>query len=139
MTDRPVGFYIKKINDEFYKEMNRDLKAYDLTASQMQFLIVLYLHQQAMTIKELQNHLHVAQPTVTGIAARLADKKMITIAVAPEDHRQKIVFETNKSLKLLHQLYLTSQRAERRLLRALTSDEQIELKTLLQKVFNSIK
>lgn len=136
MANNRIGFYIKKINDAFYKKMNQDLKKYNITASQMQFLLLLHDHHGSMPMREMQKILHVAQPTLAGIASRLADKKIITLSVDPNDRRSKIVSETDK---LGRDLLKKRGEADQRLLGALSPNEQNELESLLKKIFHSLE
>ena len=88
---------IKQIDDGIQKQMNHDLKKYDLTFSQMSLLMLLFSEEsRSLTMKEIEKSLRVAQPTVAGIIKRLKEKEFIGISSKEGDGRIKIVVLTEK-------------------------------------------
>jgi DNA-binding MarR family transcriptional regulator len=141
MTERStdnIGFYIKKINDTLEKRLNHDLQPFGITSSQMLFLMTLMPAEQ-LPMKELQCRLHVAQPTIAGITARLVNKSLIVVTVDQVDHRNKLVQITSAGQQLCQQLQRQQGAADAKITASLTETEYQQLRQLLRKIFASIE
>lgn len=137
--DRKISFYLKAINDEMRRRFNNDLEPYDLTASQLYFLIQLGFHHGQMRLKEMQQAMHVSQPTVAGISARLVNKNLISLERDPEDARVKYAILTEKGRQHAELFRDKGIKAGHQMLEGLTETEKEILFTLLKKVFESVK
>ena len=87
-SKKNIGFLIKQINNNYERELNKNLKKMDLTASQYEVLDYLMHSRKAdVCIKDVQKALNYKQPTVTGILSRLEEKGFIGLEGASGDKR----------------------------------------------------
>ena len=87
-----VGLIIKQIHDAVGKVVNKELKAKDLTFSQLHMLWTLKNTKGGtLTLKELEKSLCIAQPTALGIAKRLEQKGFVEGGFDSADKRIKLI------------------------------------------------
>lgn len=75
-----VGIYIKKINDMIEKQINKNLKEYDLTMTQGR--IIRYLNankDKNITQKDIEKEFNISHVTVSGIISRLENGGFIKV------------------------------------------------------------
>ncbi|MGP1361716.1 MAG: MarR family winged helix-turn-helix transcriptional regulator [Candidatus Fimenecus sp.] len=77
MTKKDFGLTFKKINIALERKFNISLKEYDLTVPQAHILGYLYYHGGKAKMSEIETHLNVSHPTVTGLFKRLEQKGFI--------------------------------------------------------------
>ena len=91
------GELIKRLNDILGRCANEELRADDMTSSQVKMLMIINeTKDECITLKELEKHFGVAQATIAGTAARLEKKGMIESFYDPSDKRVKHVRITDK-------------------------------------------
>lgn len=123
------GELIKRLNDILGRCSNEELRADDMTSSQVKMLMIINeTKDECITLKELEKHFGVAQATIAGTAARLEKKEMIESFYDPSDKRVKHVRITDKAMLEKEKWFLS----------ALSADEKEELHRLLQKVYDDV-
>jgi len=133
------GRLIKQINDALEKNANNNLRADDLTLSQLNVLMILNeLPEKRMTMKELEHILKVAQPTVVGIIKRLEQKDLVESFGDATDKRIKNVKLTYNGKACCNNAKSRMDEAEEKLLSKLSKVQQEELISLLQIVHQSM-
>ena len=130
------GALIKKIHDEIEKQANALLRQQDLTLSQMNVLMELdAISSHALTLKELEALLHVAQSTAAGIVMRLEQKGFVESFTDENDRRVKKVAITPSGMECCKNAASDVGRMETQLLSELTDAEKVLFRDLLEKVF----
>ena len=72
---QPIGFIIKQINNVFEKELNEKVKKLGLTSSQCAVLDYLFhTSKDEISQRDVERHLSLKNPTVTGLLKRLDEK-----------------------------------------------------------------
>ncbi|MCH3914534.1 MAG: MarR family transcriptional regulator [Acidaminococcaceae bacterium] len=133
------GAMIKYIHTILDKKANNDLRSSDLTFSQITTLVlVAETPGKQLSLKKIQEALHIAQPTVTGIVARLKQKNMIEIKEDKADGRIKLVSITAKGEKQSKLAFASMKRTEAWLRAPLTDEEEKTFLVLLKKVCDGI-
>ena len=131
---------IKQINDSLEKNANNVLRAQDLTMSQIAVLIALdQAYEKTLSMKQLQAHFGVAQPTMFGTVRRLEMKGLVTCFANPDDRRAKVVQLTVAGKRKCDSGYVHMDDAEAQLLQALDKSEREQLRTLLEKIRLSLR
>lgn len=129
---------IKQIHSELEKNANNALRKDDLTIAQTGVLLTLSEAEgQQMEQKQLEESLHVAQSTVTGIVKRLEFKGFVETFSDSEDKRVKLVHITPSGLEISEKTKGNMEKTEAELTSSLTETERNILISLLQKVRNS--
>lgn len=77
MTGKNLGLTLKKINIALERKFNITLKEFDLTVPQAHILGYLYYNGGRARMSEIEAHLNVSHPTVTGLFKRLEQKGFI--------------------------------------------------------------
>lgn len=140
MEEQDCGTLLKQINDAMEKMANNALRSQGLTFSQMRVLSELSRAQEGqLSLKELEQTLHVAQSTAAGIISRLEAKGVVASAGDPKDRRVKLVRITAAGLELIQTSVPHRIEAEKQLLSGLTEAEQTIFYTLLKKVRDSLQ
>ncbi|WP_298029870.1 MarR family winged helix-turn-helix transcriptional regulator [uncultured Dysosmobacter sp.] len=134
-----LGALVKRIYDSFEKQANSLLRTQDLTMAQFGVLVELSLTaEKQLTLKELEQRLHVAQSTTAGIVVRLEQKKLVECFGDPVDRRIKLVRITAAGEKRLQYADQDMEATERSMLSALSAQEQDTLLRLLEKLCSSL-
>ena len=113
-----IGFYLSLIKKKMDKHMNEGLKKYDLTKTQRDILGYLHFTDKNPVIqKDIEEHFHISNPTVTGILNRLEqkgfierkqslkDKRVRTIVLTKLDNRNQV--KIKKISMMFHGFYCT--------------------------------
>ena len=109
-----------------------------LTLSQM-MVIESFRHSEDgyQTVQDIQNALHVAQPTASGLVKRM-EKKGLLKRVKSRDKREKIIALTEEGLEKITSARKGMLSTEKYLLENLDDEEIEQFRYLLDKVWNSI-
>lgn len=135
----PCGALIKRIAELADKNANNDLADNGITFSQMKILIMLHeSRKDSVTLKELERHFDLAQPTIAGIVQRLERKKLLMSFTDPDDRRIKRVRVTEQGHALCDETKVKMDENESRFLKGLTAQECGELERLLMKVYANL-
>jgi len=133
------GAIIKQIHDKLEKNANNALRSEKLTMTQIGLLVELYETEgNRLTMKEIENQLGVAQPTVAGIVKRLEQKKFVETFGDERDKRIKIVHLLKAGVEKCENGKKHMNETETKLLASLTENEKNDFKYLLQKVRDSM-
>ncbi|MGN1059596.1 MAG: MarR family winged helix-turn-helix transcriptional regulator, partial [Clostridia bacterium] len=88
----PCGELIKQIHGELEKNANNAMRPLGLTMAQLGALLALNRAEEGqLSLKELEQYLHVAQSTAAGIVARLEQKGFVEGFGSASDRRVKLV------------------------------------------------
>ncbi len=138
--EMPYGLLIKQIHDAIEKRANNDLRSQDITLAQLMVLRTLHeAADQTVPLKVLEYHIKVAQSTMAGIVARLAQKGFVESIGDASDKRVKLVRLTPSGEACCEKVKEHMEATERFLLSALSAQEQTIFYDLLQKVSKSIR
>ena len=75
---QPIGFMIKQINNVYEKDLNERLKTIGITSSQCAVLDYLFhTSREEVSQRDVERHLNLKNPTVTGLLKRLDEKGYI--------------------------------------------------------------
>ena len=95
---QPIGFMIKQINNVFEKELNEKVKKLGLTSSQCAVLDYLFhTSKDEISQRDVERHLSLKNPTVTGLLKRLDEKGYILCVPNAKDKRKKNIYLTEKA------------------------------------------
>lgn len=137
---RDCGMLLKQINDTLQKNANNSLKSQDLTMVQIGVLLFLDKSGQAeCSLKEVEQHLHVAQSTAAGIVSRLEQKGFVEGFGSAEDKRIKMIRITEQGCACCRAAEQEMDHTEQLLLSGLTETERGIFQSLLQKVYDTMK
>lgn len=129
------GILIRQINNSLEKKVNNQLRANDLTLSQMFALIeILNAPTKKLTFKELEKRLSLAQSTTAGLIFRLEQKKLVSVSGDTDDKRIKYVEITSLGEKFCNKSKQEMEHMEKMLLENLSAVERESLLALLEKV-----
>jgi DNA-binding MarR family transcriptional regulator len=94
----PIGRIFKQIDDAFKKNSNQKLKATGITASQCDVLLFLFsAPKKEINQRDIETHLKLKNPTITGILKRMEKKGIIQCVINCTDKRFKNVVLTPKA------------------------------------------
>ena len=134
------GMLIKQINSTLEKNANNILREQGLTFAQVSALFAIRdFSEQQISLKELENLLHVAQSTTAGIISRLEQKGLVVGFGDPADKRIKLVRITPLGEQYCKRGEQDMSETEEKLLSGLTETEREIFITLLQKIRNTLK
>lgn len=129
------GILIRQINNSLEKKVNNQLRANDLTLSQMFALIeILNAPTKKLTFKDLEKRLSLAQSTTAGLISRLEQKKLVSVSGDKDDKRIKYVEITSLGEEFCNKSKQEMEHMENMLLENLSALEKESLLALLEKV-----
>ena len=134
-----VGFSIKQINNVYEKDFNQLLKSIGITASQCGVLDYLFnSDQEEINQRDIERHLCLRNPTVTGLLKRLDEKGFILIVQSNTDKRCKNIHLTEKAYDIQRKMEASRKRIDKNLTLNMTKKEVQALKRGLEKVLYNI-
>ncbi len=140
MANISCGALIKRLHDTLEKRANSALRSQDLTLVQNSVLMLLAeLPGKQMTLKELEQLLHVAQSTTAGIVARLEQKGFIEGFGDPDDRRIKKIRVTPQGEQCCVYAKESQAQEEQCLSAGFSEEEWASLTRLLQKAIDNVK
>lgn len=138
-----IGALIKCIDQCIKNELNKQLEVYGITLAQLQALFFIRRQREEdrdVFQKDLEEHLYLTNPTVTGIVKRLEGKGLINRIQSNSDARYKSLYLTSEANRVLEDVKeLGFNGIEKRLTVGLTSEEVQLLEQLLNRVLENIK
>ncbi len=128
------------LKDTMEKNANNHLKKSGLTVRQGHILIYLFhKYKEQASLKDIEKHLQVAQPTCLGIVARLEEKQFVTTFFNDEDKRAKLVKLTDKGKEIVTITNESIDKAHEKILKPLSDIEKTVFAQLLQKINDGIE
>lgn len=134
-----IGFLIKQINNNYEKEFNRLLKSIGITASQCAVLDYLFhSSREEITQKDIERHLSLKNPTVTGLLKRLDEKGYILSVRGTSDKRCHHIYLTEKAYDIQKKMESIRKKCDRELTLGMSKKEVQALKKALEKVLYNV-
>lgn len=134
-----IGFLIKQINNVYEKDFNKMLKSIGITSSQCEVLDYLFhTSKEAVTQRDIERHLNLRNPTVTGLLKRLDEKGFILSVQSNMDRRCKNIFLTEKAYDIQRKMEASRKKSDRQLTMGMSKKEVQTLKKALEKVLYNI-
>ena len=134
-----IGFLIKQINNVYEKDFNKILKSIGITSSQCEVLDYLFhSSKENITQRDIERHLNLKNPTVTGLLKRLDEKGFILSVPSAVDKRCKNIFLTEKAYDIQKKMEAGRKKSDRQLTRGMTKKEIQSLEKSLEKVLYNI-
>ena len=134
------GMLIRQIHNALEKIANSQLRAKDLTLSQMTALVeILKAPTRKLTFKELEKRLSLAQSTTAGLIFRLEQKKLVSVSGDTDDKRIKYVEITPVGEKFCKEAKQEIDDTEKKLLENLSAAERKNLLSLLEEINRTIR
>lgn len=134
-----IGFLVKQINNIYEKDFNRMLKSIGITSSQCAVLDYLFhSSKEEITLRDIERHLSLKNPTVTGLLKRLDEKGFILSVPSTTDKRCKNIYLTEKAYDIQKKMEASRKKSDRQLTMGMTQKEVQALKKALEKVLYNI-
>ena len=105
-------------------------------ASQFRALRILEENGE-MTQRQLQDLMGIQQGSLSELVKKLEEQELITRSSSPKDRRQLLIRVTEKGQRLHHGHQERRQEESQELLGALSEEEQVQLRDLLDRLFDS--
>lgn len=125
---------ICQLGNSLVKYRNKRAEAFGLTSVQIDMIVFLLKNRGREEINQLdvQNHLMLTNPTVTGIVRRLEEKGFISRGKSIRDARYNCVHLTAKAIGLEDALQSNAATVEIQLLKGMSELEREEFSRLLK-------
>jgi len=128
----------KLLNSTLRDHIDRNIKSLELTTSQLDVLVcVAQSCGRPVNQREIEEGLHLSNPTVTGILKRLEAKGFVTRTVRAGDRRYKEVRLTGKCARLAERLQPEGQLMLRQAFRGFTPEEYDTLNRMLERLLEN--
>ncbi len=139
MSNRDIGFIIKRISEIMDKQANKKLKDLGITCSQARLLSYLFTHKDDMiTQRQIERYLKISHTTTVGLINRLEGKGFISTETDTRDKRQKIIRLCDAAIEQRRQMETHISESEKRMVKDFSQTEIAELNRLLKKLYNNI-
>ena len=136
---RPIGCMIKQINNVFEKELNEKVKKLGLTSSQCAVLDYLFhTSKDEISQRDVERHLSLKNPTVTGLLKRLDGKGYILCVPNAKDKRKKNIYLTEKAYDIQRRMEAERRKLDRELTRGMSKREVDALMRNLEKLLYNV-
>ena len=134
-----IGHLMKQIHDSMEKKANNDLRANGMTM--MQILVLDRLDSEenkTLSMKDIERCFHIAQPTATGIVARLEQKGLVEALSDAKDRRVKLVRITSEGHEKCKKSSNEMKKADARIIKGFTDEEVRTLRDMLSRILENI-
>lgn len=124
------------------REKNLYFEQHNLTASQVDVLFFVAgskIHNKEVNQRDIETHLHLTNPTVTGILKRLEEKVFISRVKSEADGRNKLIQLTTQSEALLDQFMQYKNKIESMFLSDMNEEDITQLRSLLKKALHNMQ
>lgn len=131
---RFVYFSLEREKHMYFEQQN-------LTASQGDVLLIVAgskMYGKDVNQRDIETHLRLTNPTVTGILTRLEDKDFITRVKSQTDGRNNLIHLTPNSEAILDQFRRYKDKIDAMLLAGMDEQEREQFRQLLQKVLHNM-
>ena len=125
---QPIGFMIKQINNVFEKELNEKVKKLGLT----------HTSKDEISQRDVERHLSLKNPTVTGLLKRLDEKGYILCVPNAKDKRKKNIYLTEKAYDIQRRMEAERRKLDRELTRGMSKREVDALMRNLEKLLYNV-
>ena len=138
-SNQPIGFMVKQINNVFEKDLNERLRTIGITSSQCAVLDYLFhTSKDEVNQRDVERHLSLKNPTVTGILKRLDEKGFILCVPNAVDKRRKNIYLTEKAYDIQRRMETDRKKMDRNLTRGMKKKEiEALVKGLEKMLYNS--
>ena len=137
-----VGLLVKFINGRVVTKINKNLAEFNLTGVQHEILCFIDRneHERDVFQKDVEKHLKLTNPTITGIIKRLEEKGMIVRCASTGDARCKCLHVTEEGHNILHKCFHQGiLSVEAKLVKNISEKDQVLLKELLYKALKNLE
>lgn len=129
----------RSINMQLEQLVNQLLAEEDITAVQAQILLhVLQRAEAGTSVTALHRELHYSKATVSSLIKRLRQKGYVRMELCREDDRRRLLFGTEKGLRVRKFLEDSIRGAEDRLYRGFSAQELATLDHLQRKMLHNL-
>lgn len=129
----------RKINIQLDQMVNQSLVKEDITVVQAQILLHILRQAEAGTsVTALHRELHYAKATISNLIKRLRQKGYVRTEHCREDDRRRLLFSTEKGVRIRKFLEDSIQEAEDTLYRGFSEQELSTLNQLQQKMLRNL-
>lgn len=138
MGKRDIGFLLKQIGNRLEKNRNLQLREFDVTGAQMDFLLFLYHQEGQISQKDISDYFGICHTSAIDILKNLERKEFITRSVNPDNARYRCLALTPKGNQVINSLGSLIDHVEAALLAGFTAEEVDSLACYLQRVYENV-
>ena len=133
MTDLKTITILFRTQNKLENIIREDVRCHGLNSSEFGALEVLY-HKGPLPVQAIKEKVLIASSSMSYVIERLLDKDLITKIISPKDNRVHHVHLNQKGKDLMDEIYPKHVQTLRQALNILTSEEELQLQTLLKKI-----
>lgn len=134
-----TGIILKKINNRLEAGKNRNLKEFDITRTQLDFLIYLYKQEEKKrTVSDIAAFFDIRHTSVLHVLKILEEKELIYRESGEKNPRYKHICLTHKSKELVQKVEPSLKSEGEILLKGFSEAEITELNRLLCHLYENI-
>ncbi|MDD5886203.1 MAG: MarR family transcriptional regulator [Oscillospiraceae bacterium] len=134
-----IPILIKLIAEASERDVNRQMKDQEVTATQARALGYLSYANQPIPEKKLEKALHISQPSTAGLVHRLQDRGLIATSPCPDDGRSTLVALTEKGSRKVSETREAVGRTQKLLERDFSEEEKEAIRTYLSKMLRTLQ
>lgn len=131
-----IGYWLNRLRMEVHQSFEKRLEAYDITIAQWCILLTLF-NKQAASISELSEFIETDKASISRVVDKLVAKNLVTHEQG-KDRRSGFISLTETATELVPKLIAQAEKNEQQFFGKLTSDELMQLKRILIKVFKTV-
>ncbi len=135
-----IGGLIKHLHKLFEKAINEKMVSVNITASQMEVLVYVYLkNDEGLEVNQvdIEKNLNLKNPTVTGLISRLEKKGYLKREKSSKGNNYKSVVVTESGKSIIENGQSLVSEVENEMLSPLDENEKKELIRLITKVIDN--
>ena len=132
------GHMFRAISCALGQNINEALSGTGLTFSQGHIMGYLAHSQQPPCVKDMEEHLQLTHPTISGLLARMEKKGFVSLQPDPQDRRRKLVYLSPKGEQCIETMSATIRKGEEQLVTDFSPEEKQQFRGYLERALHNV-
>lgn len=133
-----IPLLLKIISETAERGMNRAFRSFGVTVTQMRALIIIHDAGTPIPEKQLEESLHISQPSTVGLVRRMESKGLIMTSRSPVDGRSILLKLTPEGEEIYQKSVASKDYGQVRIERGFSDNEKEQLLDLLYRVYENM-
>jgi DNA-binding MarR family transcriptional regulator len=140
MKDYHIGYYVKRISNNFENLKRRNCEKYDITGQQTSILFYLNKNKDSdINQKNIEKFFDLSNATVSGLISRMESRGLVIRVANPNDKRDKHIVLTDKGSETAAAIKKSILTLEQKVVKGFKDEEVKELLSFFERMLTNIK
>lgn len=140
MKNYHIGYFVKRISNNFENIKRKNCEEYDITAQQTSILMYLsHFKDTDINQKAIEKYFELSNATVSGLISRMETKGLVKRVANPLDKRDKHIVLTDKGSETIGSIKKSINNLEQSVIKGFSEEEIKDLLSFFERMLANIK